>query len=121
MWRRTGLSLILGLVFLLSAGGQTTDDVSNVDTGCCQLAGDANDDGVVNIYDYFFTLSWGYQAGVLDRDYPGPPMNGGASLFCYDQMVPGTSVGFLSSIAGYNQIDSHLVADGEPVCGERGY
>ena len=50
---------------------------------CCDLAGDANDDGIFNAYDYLFAHAYGIQFdGIQNQVYPW--------AYCFDQMISGS-------------------------------
>lgn len=87
---------------------------------CCEIAADANDDGVLNPYDFLFAFSYGIQYAVpLLRVY--------SEGFCFDQMISDPLV----FPPGYNPVLNHAKNEIRPhlffdqnvtlICGSKGY
>lgn len=90
----------------------------SVMTGCCEIPGDANDDGVLNPYDFLFAFSNGIQSY-------GNPFNVYPDAFCFDQMLDGTASHpshLLVLAHAVHDILPHLFFDEDItlVCGTRG-
>ena len=119
-------SLLFIISILTFSLGGDTDNLAVADSGttdCCELAGDGNDDGIVDIDDYLFIVSWGYGFTFPpgDVNYPGPSSDPAAYPFCCDQFTPdGTCAAGQNSISGYTQVSNHLVGTVDPVCGTSG-
>ncbi|UCD94682.1 MAG: hypothetical protein JSU69_01120 [Candidatus Zixiibacteriota bacterium] len=91
-------ALLVMLCLLLPAAGYTDD-------GCCELAGDANDDGAVNLLDVTYIIDWIY------KDGPEPP--------CFDQAdADGRQGGHILDVT---YLINYLYKNGPaPVCGTSG-
>lgn len=75
--------------------------------GCCEIPGDANDDGLLNAYDYLFGISYGIQGiGTEVQVYPVG--------FCFNQMKAGSAgppAYFTVYIFAQDKILNHLFRD----------